>query len=326
MKGRAGILIVLSAALMFALVSCGGGGGAAAISLIPKGDYFSIGGTNPAQKYNSAMFKEYADEVKTAEDAMEDDEDKADDMGIELAQYNAVINFSSTDANENIAFHGGPFKEDDLSDYCEDELNWEDMEEEEEEGRKYFVGENDRGFILASGGALMGHKDAIEDIIDVMAKGDKKLIDDKDYKEAVSLVDFNATEFSLVWDNMNQQLPGIQNMVRQITQDDDIIDAIGEIEAMGQCAYWGNTLRMVMKLRFDKDKDAETVEEFLNDDMDEIFEKLGPPMLRAFFRGEDLQNEDDIEDLAEKTVVTRSGNLLEIRFEVSWEDLKDFLD
>ena len=329
MRVRATILASILAMVILSLAACGGGGGGAAIGTVPEGKYFSLNGSNPAQKFNSPMYKKYMDEVDKAEDWFDDAEDEAKDLGIDLNRYTSRIAFSSEKVEENLNYIGGPSNPDDMEDFFEDKLNWDDIDEEEENGRKYYVGEvagQKKAYIVAAGGVFYGSEDVIEDVLKVLTKGDDKLVGDKDYQAATPLVDFNATEYSLIWDNMDGQLAGFQNLLRQVTDDEDVIDLLKDIEALGMSSYWGGDLRFVFKIRFEDDKAATEFMEFLEDEMDEIFEKLGPTMVKGFLAGEDTQDEDDAEDLAKNVKLHRAGNVVEINFTVKWEEMEVFLD
>lgn len=327
MKGRAGFLAIVIGGFVLALASCGGGGGGAALNLIPEGDYYSISGMNIAQRVNSPMYKEYVDEVDWAEDRMDEMEKEAKRMGIDFEQYTMVLSFNSTDVKENLTYHGGPRDADDFEDYCEKILNLNDFEEEEENGVKYYVAENvETGYLMAAGGALIGHKDALEDVIDVMTKGDDKLVDDKKYREHMALVDYSASQFMFQWDELDDIKTGFKGYIRQVDDDEDLQDAVDDLDAWSIAFYWRGNLEVVLKFKFDDEKPVQELGEFLEKEMDEFFDKLGEAQLRSFFRDEQLDNLGDIEDLAEKARVNRSGKILEIRFSVTWDDLKNFLD
>ena len=196
MRVRTTILASILAAAALTFAACGGGGGGAAIGTVPEGKYFSLNGSNPAQKFSSPMYEKYMDEVDKAEDWFDDAEDEAKDLGIDLNQYTSKMRFNSEKAEENLDYIGGVSNPDDLEDYFEDKLNWDDIDEEEENGRKYYVGEvagQKRAYILAAGGVFYGSEDVIEDVLGVLTEGDDKLINDKDYQAATPLVDFSAT-------------------------------------------------------------------------------------------------------------------------------------
>ena len=325
MKTRYGMLAAIIAGLVLTLAYCGGGGATGVLGVIPEGDYHTISGSAPWAKYNSPFYQQYADEVDSAEDAMDDVEDVADDMGIELERYRLTMTFTSEDAEENLTYYGGPITSDDFEDYCDDELNWQDIDEEEENGVAYWVADNDQGFLMAAGGVLRGHEDGLEDVIGVMTSGGDKLLNDRDFQEAQPLVDFNATVFNLTWDEVDSTVNMLKSMFRQIDDDEDLMDALDDLEAIGVSTYWRGDLETVLKARFKNDAAAETIQEFLNDEKDEIFEQYAPGFITRFFQGEDVDT-DDAEDLAAHVTVRRNGAVLEVRFSVTWEQMAEFLD
>jgi len=308
MRVRVGILTIFCVAFILSLASCGGGGGSAALGLVPEGHYFSVNGRNLQQLRSSSMFEEYIDEIKWAEDNWEKLEDNAKDMGIDFEQYRMVMYFNSTRADEVLTYFGGPTDPDDFQDYCEDVMNWDDIEEEEANGKKYYLPDNnDQAFIMAAGGVFVGHENAVEDLIDVMTKGDDKLIGDKDYAAVANLVDMNATEFFLQWDNLDGKIAEFQGYVRAVDDDEDLLDAVKDLEAWSYSLKWGANLEAVLKFKFEDEDSAKELEKFLSKEMDEIFDKNGQAILRDFFRGEELDNVEDVEDLAEKADVRLAG-------------------
>ena len=329
MRFRYVVLLSLGAALMLILSSCEGGGSAmGALSIVPKGDYYMIEGSNPAQKYNSPIFKDLADEVRKFEDESDDWEDDLSDMGVDNPRANsAKLSASSEDYNENVTFIGGPFRADDLEDYYEDEKGWTDWDEDERKGRKYYTGKlntSEMAALLERGGVFTGKIDTIDDAIDVIVEGDKKLVDEKKFKESRNLVDFGASEYMLQWDNIDGTISSMKSMFSQVDDDDDIKDAWDDLRAQGVSVYWSNTLRVVTKFKFRKDKHVETLFDFFKKDMDEVFEKLGPALVTGMF-GSDA-NTRDLDELADKARVNRRGTILEITFEMNWKDLEEIID
>lgn len=109
MKFRYGVIIALGIFVLASLASCGGGGSPMSIvSMTPKGDYYSVQGSNPAQKYNSPLFKEIADEVKRYEEEIENWEDKMDDMGIEPRANTLTVNLLSEDSKREFLLYQRP--------------------------------------------------------------------------------------------------------------------------------------------------------------------------------------------------------------------------
>jgi hypothetical protein len=327
MKVRAGFLASIIVIFTLALANCGGGGGSAVLNLIPEGDYYSIVGINVSQMVKSPFFKQYSDEVKWAEDIMKASEKEVKRMGIDIEQYTAVLRFLSTDAKENIIFHGGPKDASAFEKFCKRILNWNNVDEDDRNGTKYYVADDiDQAYLMAGGGAFVGNTNVIEDIIDVMTKGDKKLIDDKDYRERAALIDFSATQYMLQWDNLTQQRDTFKGYVRQVDDDEDLLDAVDDLEAWSYAVRWTNNLEFVLKFQFDNEKSVKTLGDFLEKEMDEFFKKLGEAQLRDFLRNKELTNLRDIDDLAKNAKVNRAGKVLEIRFAVNWDDIKNFID
>ena len=329
MKFRFGVIIALGILVLVSLASCGGGGSALGIvSITPKGDYYTIQGSNPSQKYNSPLFKEIADEVKQYEDEMEKWEDAMDDMGLNNPQANSLrVSINSEDSKENLTFIAGPFKADDLEDYFDDEMKWEDWDEDEDKGRKYFTAEaygTEKGLMLTNGGLLYGDLDAIEEVIDVMAEGGKKLADDKDFIEAKDLVDFNSTEFMLQWDNLDPAINVLKSLVAKADDDKDIAESIEDIKAIGFSIYWTGDLKIVARFLYKKEKDSEALFEFLKDDMDKFFEDSLPDLVKQMLGGD--AETKDLEDLADKAKVSKRGNVLELVINLKWSDLEDIID
>jgi hypothetical protein len=286
-----------------------------------------ITGANISQLQRSPMYKEYMDDVDWAEEGMKTLERETKRMGIDPEQYTMVIRFLSTDAKETLVYHGGPRDADDFERYCKKILNWTDINDDDRNNVKYYVAENiDQAYMMAAGGALIGNTSAIKDVIDVITKGDKKLIDDKYYRENAALVDFNASLFMLQWDNLNQQKEVFKGYIRQVDDDADLLDAVDDLEAWSYAVRWGGNLEIVLKFKFDDEKPVKTLGDFIEKEKDEFFNKLGEAQLKDFMRGEQLDNLRDVEDLSEKARVARAGKVLEIHFAVTWDDLKKFLD
>lgn len=328
MKFRYGVIVALGIFILASLASCGGGGSPMGIvQLTPKGDYFTIQGSNPSQKYNSPLFKELADEIKQYENEMENWEDKMDDMGLKDPKANSLIlNILSKDSKENLTFINGPFNADDLEDYFDKKMKWDKWDEDEDKGRKYFTAESygtEKGLMLLNGGLLFGDLDAIEEVIDLMAKGGKKLTEDKGYKLAQELVDFNATEYMLQWDNLNPAISTLKALVAKADDDEDIAESIEDIKAIGFSTYWSGELRIVARFLYKKEKDNEALYEFLKDDMDKFFEDSLPDLVTQLL-GPDAKTKN-LDDLASKAKVSRRGNVLELVITLKWQDLEDIV-
>ena len=252
MNVRKAALMTLGAITLFTMISCGGGGGAMGVlSVIPKGDYYMLSGSNPAAKYDTPFYKNLADEVKRIEDEADDWEDRLDDMEIDNVRSNNLsLSLVSEDAVENVIFHAGRFNYDDLEDYFDDEQNWTDWDEDEKNNIVYYTGKlgtSEYAALIERGGLFTGRADVIEDIIEVITEGDKRLQDDKDFNAFRGLVDFSATEFSLQWDNIDGTINNYKNQIAQIDDEEDLQDALDELEAEGVSIYWGNSLRVVIK-------------------------------------------------------------------------------
>jgi hypothetical protein len=322
MKFRFGVILALGIFVLVSLASCGGGGSAQGIvSITPKGDYYTIQGSNPAQKYGSPLFKELADEIKRYEDELENWEDAMDDMGLNNPNANSLrLSINSEDSKENLNFIAGPFKADDLEDYFDDEMKWEDWDEDEDKGRKYFTAEaygTEKGLMLTNGGLLYGDLDAIEEVIDLMAEGGKKLSQDKDFMAAKELVDFNSTEFMLQWENLDPVIGTFKALVAKADDDKDIAEAIEDIKGVGISIYWTGDIKIVARFLYKKEKDSEALFEFLKDDMDKFFEDSLPDLVKQML-GNDAETKD-LEDLADKAKVSKRGKVLELVINLKWE-------
>jgi hypothetical protein len=315
--------------LVVVLVSCGGGGSAMGVlSIIPKGDYNAIMGGNPSVKYNSPIFKDIADEVRSIEDQAEKWEDSVEDMGLDNPMAcNLILVVQSEDSRENVSFMAGRYDPDDLEDFYEDELNLQDWDDDERNNKTYYtgtIGGTEYGALLERGGVIFGQVDTIEDVIDVLTEGDKSMTRDDDFIEARGLVDFNATEFELHWENIDAKISEFKRLIQQVDDEEDLLDAIDDLRGVGYSYYWSNRIRIVLKFMF-KDEDAvETLFEFLQDDMDEAFEEIGPGLVTRIF-GADA-NTDDLDELADLARMNRRGNILEVTMEFDWKILEEIVD
>lgn len=330
MKFKLTLMAALIGAVALAFIGCGGGGASGVMAVAPKGDYYMVTGSNPAQKFDSPLYKDLADELDSFEEALENWEDDMDDIGLKNPKANNLkLEIQSEESKENINFIAGNFREDDLEDYFEDNLGWDDWDDDDANGKKFFtgkVGATDMAVMKSNGGLIYGDKDAVEDVIDVMTEGKKKMIQDKKFNEAKSLVDFNATDFVLIWDNMKGDGPirTYKNLIAQVDDDEDLADAIDDLRANGISVYWTNKIRVVCKLKFKKDKHVETLYEFFKDDMDKFFEKAGPGLIQTFFGN--TPDGDDMEDLADNARVNKHGTILELVFEIKGDELEDLVD
>lgn len=325
MKVRYFALIVLSAFALLIFASCGGSS-LGIISVVPKGDFFQLEGSNPAAKYQSQFYQNLAEEIESYEDAMEATEDRMEEMGIELNRATLVLNLSSTEAGESFEFYSGPFNEADLEDYFKDERGWEKIDEEDYKGQRYFSIKRegaDGAYMLTNGGVLIGSEDIIEDVIKVRTAGKRKLLDDKDYSGATSLVDFGSAEFMLQWDNMDSTSQFLKGLIRQVDDDEDVMDAIDDLRAVGISNYWGNDLRIVIKMKFKREKNAEILQELFEDDMDKIFKNFDQNMVRSLF-GPDADT-NDFRDLAERVDVSLNGTVLQMVMTLKWEDVEELI-
>lgn len=206
-------------------------------------------------------------------------------------------------------------------------MKWTDWDDDEDKGRKYFTAEaygTEKGILQINGGILFGDLDAVEEVIELSAEGGKKLVDDKDFKLARELVDFNASEFMLQWDNMDMVTNSFKALVAKADDDKDIAEAIDDIKAVGMSIHWSNEMRVVARFLYKKEKDSEALYEFLKDDMDKFFEDSLPDVVKGIF-GQEAETKD-LEDLAGNAKVSKRGKVLELVISVKWQDLEEIVD
>lgn len=326
MKARRAALVALAFCATAALISCGGGGPMGAISVIPKGKFYMVSGVNLNQKYNAPIYKSIADEIRAFEKAVDDREDGLEAMGIRPEQNAMVLSFASENANENLTYLSGPFRIEDLEDYFEDEEGWDKFNDDERNGRTYYTGTvygAERAMMLEQGGIFSGHVDVIEDIIDVLTKNGKRLNADKKFNENRDLVDFNAAEFTYCFDNLEPFISGYKNLIQVVDTDEDLLDAVEDLRALGVSVYWSGDIRVVAKFRFKRDKNVTALAEFLKKDMDEFLEKAAPALVQGFF-GADADTRS-LDSLADKIRVNQAGTMLEIVMQFTWQDLEEIV-
>lgn len=325
MKVRYFTPIAVSVIALLFFASCGGSS-LGVMSVVPRGDFFRLDGSNPAAKFQSSFYLNLADEIKSYDDALKSMEDKMEDMGIELNQAKLDLNLSSTESGESFEFFSGPFNEADLEDYFKDERGWEKINEEDYKGQRYFSikREGSNGaYMLTNGGVLIGSDNIIEDIIKVRTAGKRKLQDHRAYSEAQNLVDFNASEFMLQWDNMDSTVQSFKALIRQVDDDEDLMDAIDDLRAIGISSYWGNDFRIVIKMKFKRERNAETLRDMFDDDMDKIFKNFDQTMIRSMF-GSKAETKD-FRDLSEMVKINLNGNVLQLSMTLKWEDIEDLI-
>jgi hypothetical protein len=329
MKFRSVLFVAVIALTTSMLISCGGGDAMGVLSSVPKGKYYQLEGTNPAAKYNSEIFAKIADELDKFEDEKDDWEDKLDEMGIDNPQMNNLkLSVTSEDSEENLKYLAGGFKVDDLEDYFTDKDfgGWDDWDEDDRDNVTYYTGKKfnvDQAVFIHGPGFFQGQESVIEDIIDVVKKGDRQMVATEEFRENRDLVDFNATNFMLHFDNADDLARNFTSMVKMVDDDEDIIEPLEDLSAAGVSVYWTNELRLLIKLRFDKEKDLDPFVEFLREDMDKILEEIGPQMARSFF-GPDVKT-DDMDELADDARVDRSGPNVMIEIRLTWKVIEEMI-
>lgn len=329
MKFRSVIFLMAFAFAASLLVSCGGGDAMGVLSSVPKGDYYQLEGSNPAARYNSELFTKISDELDKFEDEKEKWEDTLDEMGVDNPNTNTMkLSITSEEAEENLSYTGGRFTPDGLEDYYTDDDfgGWDDWNEEDREGRVYYAGkrfEQNYAVFMMGNGFFHGTEDIIEDVIDVITKGKRRMVDTEEFRENRDLVDFSAANFMLHFDNSDNLARNMKSLIQMVDDDDDILDPIDDLNASGISVYWTNEMRIVVKLRFDDDKDLDELYEFLKEDMDKVMKKIGPNFAQNYF-GNDVDT-DDIEDLADFSNVSRSGANIVIEIRIPWDFIEEMI-
>lgn len=315
MKIRVGLLATLTAFVVFMLSSCGGGGGAI-LDIVHEGKFTSASGAKPAEMDNSEFYKQLKKVVSQMKQQIRSIEDEVDKWDMELSQIGTITSIGG------MVHYVGPFNAEQLKEYYED-TEKRDIDEETENGQTYYLDKKSNGgfaYMLVAGGFLRGSKEDIENTINAMTKGKDKLADDKGFQQARQLTDFNATSFSLQWDELKGMREGLKRQFEQIEKDKDFLDAFDDIDGVGQAQYWRGDFEQVLKILFSKDKSAEEVEKVLKDNKKKILETIPDMVMPSFFFH--AKDRSEIKDLEDQVTIGRSGAILEIRTKFNWDQVE----
>lgn len=294
------------------------------LASLPDGYYVSLNGIRPSIKFSSAHFEGMKELNDSLEDSLEDVQEIAKGLGIDIGQYKLRLTFNPSATARELEYFVGPIKTEDFLTYCQGQGLQEEAEETEVGGYKLWFGENGMACALFHDGGLLGSKEVIEKLLQPRSQESPSVLDGEQFRQVISLVDFDAAEFGLRYGEKERTAMSLQQFVRTVDAPEEILEASKSLEALGYSYHWGDRFRASVRLLFDDGEAAETIRAFFSDNLAEIVEAIAPDMLSSSLRGRELVTKE-ITTLVDNVSISKQGQILDISVQVGVEELKKFV-
>ena len=319
--------VVGSAAVMLllAMISCGGGGGASAVmNHMPDGDYFLLMGFDTTKLLSSSAFEKMMEMLSEAgqgpEDYFEKMSEQWEGSSVDWTELNTALMILSYNPRETITFLRSDGMEiEKVVDFIEDTWGGE-VEEEEEGGIKYWWDESSKsGLMEIEGGMLMAADEAIENTIGVKTEGKKRLLDDEDFRDALTLTDLNSTMYIAAWGGLEEHTRGITKAFKMIESDDEVIErfdaAMGDLEAVGVAIWFDDGFAISAGALFADGDTAVFAESFLREKLEQLEERVADR--REFLKYIAPRIDPSLpEEMLSRITISRSGNAVAARIDI----------
>ena len=307
-------LIALFTLILLTFISCSQGGSSGA-AMIPDGKFNVLININTQEFFDSDVWEEIQDEIgddgvealfgeleEEISVKMEDLKDVV--IGLELEGKTFVTGKQPDNA---LIYIGGEYDKDDVEDRLKDSSDADELDEDDREGIEMFTWvskETEKGVAFLPQGYVRGMLDNVEDAVDLLKKGGKRLINSKDYLEFGQLFSDKATISINAWE-LDDMLGDLLKMAGQMVTDDDdkdMLEALEELKAASLLINFDKEIGIVIKLHLDDEDAVETLGDYLEEIQDKKNEHrllAGVPLDKST---KDLMDEIKID--ADKNVLT----------------------
>jgi hypothetical protein len=292
--------------------------------MIPIGEFYSQEVLKPWDMLGSGLYSAIKEKPDYVKNILERYYAATEYFGIERRKALALTTFISTDSREKrLDFIFAAVSEGELKRHLEAEWKWDPAEEKRGEYKYIYDKKTEQAVLLLPSGLISSSKRGVEAVVSVAAGegGGKSLAEDDRYQAALKLVEPSATKYTLVWGQMERVRRAWIEALSTIVPDGRFTAAVEKMEAIGFSSFWADGYEVVQKVVFDSPETAGLVAEGIRINMETILRERRSFFLTDLFEGVDKTKA--AERLKDKGKVTSDGNLVEIRFKVTLDDVKE---
>jgi hypothetical protein len=294
------------------------------LQALPHGYYAALTAARPGLKFESRYFSDLMSLNEYLAGDLEQIEESASRLGIELSAYHLHISLSANVDRRNLEYIVGPFTAEQFFEACKSEYGMGEPQEKEVAGKKVWVSADGSACTMFAGGGLFGPEEVVAKILDPGEEAMPVATDSEEFMATLELVDFDSQEFGSRFDDKDLVAMSFQRFAQSVEAGEEVVEAGKSLTAIGYSNYWSENFETRFSLLFSNEEAAEKVEVYLRENTLDLLQKVGADVLSGSLPGQELVTRD-LTPLQDNVAVTRVGNIVTIKIQVDIEDLKEFI-